>query len=102
MICARLANAGIAGEARRSIGGPEWGPAGARYVYVEPHALARAKEILNAADDFSDDELARLSEESAAESAARLAAREDAEPPNAVPGGTQGVLGRLLHRPPSG
>lgn len=98
MICARLADAGIAAEARRSIGGPGWGPAGARYVYVEPHAAARAKEILNASEGFSDDELAQLSEESAAESTARLAAREAAERPEMPPTSRRGVWARALQR----
>lgn len=97
MICVRLAGAGIVAEARRSIGGPEWGSAGARYVYVEPHAAARAKEILSVSDSFSDDELARLSEESAAESRARLAERE-ARRPSAPLAHTRGAWRRLLQR----
>jgi hypothetical protein len=96
MICARLAGSGIAAEARRSIGGPAWGSAGARYVYVEPHAIAQAKEILSVPDSFDDDELARLSEESATESRARLAKREAAAPPSAPAPRERGAWGRLL------
>jgi hypothetical protein len=98
MICARLAGSGIAAEARRSIGGPQWGAAGARYVYVEPHAATQAKEILSVPDSLSDDELARLSEESAAESSARLAEHEAAEPTSPPPGRKRSAWGRLLQR----
>jgi hypothetical protein len=96
MICTRLANAGIAAEARRSIGGPGWGQTGARYVYVEPDVLAQAKEALSVPADLSDDELARLSEESAAESRARLAAREAAEPPDAPSAGKRSAWASFL------
>lgn len=96
MICDRLASSGIAAEARRSIGGPEWGLSGARYVYVEPDVLAQAKEILGVSADFSDDELARLSEESATESRARLAEREAAEPASAPSAGKRGAWARFL------
>lgn len=96
MMCARLASSGIAVEARRSIGGPEWGLSGARYVYVEPDVLAQAKEILGVPADFSDDELTRLSEESATESRARIAEREAAEPPGVPSAGKGGAWGRFL------
>lgn len=96
MIRARLADAGIAAESRRSIGGPGWGTAGARYIYVEPDVAARAKAILDTHDAFSDDELAKLSEESAAESAAGLAARESADPRDIPPSRARGAWGRIL------
>lgn len=98
MICTRLTGSGIAAEARRSIGGPQWGSAGARYIYVEPHAAARAKEILSVPESFSDDELARLSEESAAESRGRLAEREAAGPASAPLARKHEAWTRLLQR----
>ncbi len=96
MICIRLANAGIAAEARRSIGGPEWGWAGARYIYVEPDAVATAKEILGAPSGFGEDDLARLSEASAAGSEVRLAERDAAMPPGAAPAPKHGAWAKLL------
>jgi hypothetical protein len=45
----RLAEAGIPATSQRSIGGPEWGVSGARYIYVEASHLERAREILSAA-----------------------------------------------------
>ena len=42
----RLAQAGITAVAQRTIGGPEWGASGARYVYVKAADLERAQEIL--------------------------------------------------------
>jgi hypothetical protein len=46
LICQRLAQAGIAATSQRSIGGPEWGMSGSRYVYVESEDLDRARELL--------------------------------------------------------
>ena len=43
----RLEAAGIPAVAQRTIGGPEWGSSGARYVYVRPSDEARAREILS-------------------------------------------------------
>jgi hypothetical protein len=63
LICQRLAQAGIVAVAQRSIGGPEWGMSGTQYVYVEPADLDRAREVLGAPDELSEDELARLSQE---------------------------------------
>ncbi len=65
LICQRLAQAGIQATSQRSIGGPEWGTSGARYVYVEAEQLARAREVLAAPDTISDDELAKLAEQAA-------------------------------------
>jgi hypothetical protein len=42
----RLADAGIPSVAQRTIGGPEWGSSGARYVYVQAGDLERAREVL--------------------------------------------------------
>jgi hypothetical protein len=65
MICARLSDAGIPALYKRNIGAdlPQFGGRGARDVYVEEHDLARARELL-AAQDFTDEELAELSEQS--------------------------------------
>jgi hypothetical protein len=63
LICDRLIEAGIPAEEQRSIGGPGWGESGARYVRVAPENAARARELLGDAEDISEDELARLSEE---------------------------------------
>lgn len=46
LICQRLAQAGIAATSQRSIGGPEWGMSGSRYIYVEPEDLDGAREVL--------------------------------------------------------
>lgn len=61
MICARLTNAGIQALQRRNIGGPGWGASGARSVYVEEQEVERATELLSA-PEFTDEELAELSE----------------------------------------
>ena len=46
----RLEAAGIAVIFQRTIGGPEWGASGARYAYVEPADLERARGILGAGE----------------------------------------------------
>jgi hypothetical protein len=46
LIRQRLAQAGISAVAQRSIGGPEWGASGSRYVYVRAAELERARAIL--------------------------------------------------------
>ncbi|MGA2755916.1 MAG: DUF2007 domain-containing protein [Solirubrobacteraceae bacterium] len=68
MICARLSEAGIRAVAKRNIGAdnPEFGVAGARDVYVDEELAARARELL-AVPQFSDDELAQLSEQAGRE-----------------------------------
>jgi hypothetical protein len=65
LICQRLEAAGIRATTQRSIGGPEWGVSGSRYVYVEAERLARAHELLAAPDGLSEDELAKMAEEAA-------------------------------------
>ncbi|HYM54130.1 MAG TPA: DUF2007 domain-containing protein [Solirubrobacteraceae bacterium] len=68
MVRGRLLAAGIHAIARRTIGGPEWGPSGARAVFVNAKDLDRAREVLASEEGtFSDDELARLSEEAGRE-----------------------------------
>jgi hypothetical protein len=47
---------------QRSIGGPQWGVSGGQYVYVEAADLDRAREILSAPEDISDEDLTELSE----------------------------------------
>lgn len=64
LLVARLAEAGISAITQRTLGGPEWGISGARYVYVEEGDVERAKELLGADEPpISDEELGRLSEE---------------------------------------
>jgi hypothetical protein len=66
MVVERLRSAGIHAIVQRTIGGPEWGPSGSRGVLVRPADLARARELLAAEENaFSEEELARLSEEAA-------------------------------------
>ena len=62
MICARLADAGLAAVSRRSGGAevPQLGASGARSVCVEEADAAAARALLAAAD-FTDEELAELS-----------------------------------------
>jgi hypothetical protein len=50
----RLESAGISSVAQRTIGGPEWGASGSRYVYVRVHDLERARDVLGLADSESD------------------------------------------------
>jgi hypothetical protein len=45
----RLANADIASVSQRTIGGPEFGLSGARYVYVQAAELERARDVLGLA-----------------------------------------------------
>lgn len=66
MIRVQLAQAGIAALYQRSIGGPEWGPTGGQYIYVEAKDLERAREILGTAGAPSEDELIQAEEEDAA------------------------------------
>jgi hypothetical protein len=68
MVRDRLLEAGIHVISQRTIGGPEWGWSGARDVFVNEKDLARARSVLKADEGaFSDDELARLSEEAGRE-----------------------------------
>jgi hypothetical protein len=61
----RLAEAGIQATSQRSIGGPEWGASGSRYVYVEAEDLDRAREILAEPSGISDAELTAMAEAAA-------------------------------------
>jgi hypothetical protein len=64
LIVGRLAEIGIAAVSQLSLSNPEMGASGGRMVYVEERDVERARELL-AVDEppFSDEELARLSEE---------------------------------------
>ncbi|HTQ67464.1 MAG TPA: hypothetical protein VMI13_02110 [Solirubrobacteraceae bacterium] len=50
LISQRLQEVGIAALVQRTIGGPEWGSSGARYVYVRADELQRAREVLGTRD----------------------------------------------------
>jgi Putative prokaryotic signal transducing protein len=68
MIRDRLLEADIHAISQRTVGGPGWGFPGARDVYVNEGDLDRAHAVLKADEgEFSDDELARLSEEAGRE-----------------------------------
>jgi len=71
LIVARLSDAGISAIEQRASGLPEFGASGARYIYVQAAYLERARAVL-AVDEppFTDDELAKLSEEAAREARA--------------------------------
>jgi hypothetical protein len=66
MICARLAGAGIDAVYKRGIGAdlPQFGGSGAREVFVEERLAPQARELLSV-PEFSDEELAELSEQAA-------------------------------------
>jgi uncharacterized protein YaaQ len=63
MVGERLSEAGIRFTARLASGGIRLGAAAARDVYVEEQDLDRAREVLKVDEGFSDEELARLSDE---------------------------------------
>jgi hypothetical protein len=63
MVAERLSEAGIRFSVRLASGGIRLGPAAARDVYVEGQDLERAREALSVDEGFSDEELARLSDE---------------------------------------
>jgi hypothetical protein len=68
MISSRLLQAGIHAVAQRTIGGPEFGYSGSRYVYVDEVDFDRAAALLKEDEDpISDEELARQSEEAGRE-----------------------------------
>ena len=68
MVRDRLLAADIHAIAQRTIGGPQWGFSGARDVFVDARDLDRAHEVLKAEEgSFSDEELARLSDEAGRE-----------------------------------
>ncbi len=63
MVAERLSEAGIRFSVRMASGGIRLGPAAARDVYVQEQDLDRAKETLAVDEGFSEEELARLSDE---------------------------------------
>jgi len=66
LIVQRLAGAGISAVSQLSSGNPEFGSSGGRTIYVEETHLARAREVLAGAEpEFTDEELAELSEQAA-------------------------------------
>ncbi len=68
LIVARLAEEGISAISQLSSGNPEFGAGGGRTIYVEERDETRAREILSRDDPpFSDEELARLSDEAGRE-----------------------------------
>jgi Putative prokaryotic signal transducing protein len=68
MVCARLLADGIRAITQRTIGSVEWGQSGARTVMVDAGDLDRARALLASEEGtFSDEELARLSEEAGRE-----------------------------------
>jgi hypothetical protein len=72
MISRRLLQAGIHAVAQRTIGGPEFGSSGSRYVYVDEADFERAAALLKEDEGpISDEELARLSEEAGREADTR-------------------------------
>jgi len=79
LIVQRLAEAGITASSQRTIGGPEWGPSGSQYIYVESAERDKAREILKRTEGISEEELARLSEQPlpAGEPSEQGQARED-------------------------
>ncbi|HEX4436934.1 MAG TPA: DUF2007 domain-containing protein [Solirubrobacteraceae bacterium] len=68
LIVGRLAEIGIAAVSQLSLGNPEFGASGGRMIYVEERDVERARELLAVEEPpFSDEELARLSEEAGRE-----------------------------------
>jgi len=67
MVAERLSEAGIEHMSRVASGGIRLGAAAAREVYVEAKDWERAQEVLKLDESFSDEELARLSEEAGRE-----------------------------------
>ena len=67
MVAERLSEAGIEHSSRVASGGIRLGAAAARDVYVQAKDFDRAVEILKTDEGFSDDELARLSEQAGRE-----------------------------------
>ncbi len=63
MVAERLSEAGIRFSVRLASGGIRLGAAAARDVCVEEQDLDRAREALKADEGFSEEELARLSDE---------------------------------------
>ncbi len=63
MVAERLSEAGIRHMSRMASGGIRLGAAAARDLYVDARDLERAREVLKLDEGFSDEELARLSDE---------------------------------------
>jgi hypothetical protein len=61
IVISRLREAGIGAWESNNLGGRP-GSAGARDIYVEDTSLERAQQILAAAQDFDEDELAELAQ----------------------------------------
>jgi hypothetical protein len=71
LIVQQLAQAGISAVSQLSSGNPEFGASGGRTIYVEEADAERAREVLaDPGAEFSDEELAELSEEAAREARA--------------------------------
>ena len=71
MVAERLSEAGIRFTVRLASGGIRLGAAAARDVCVEEHDIERAREVLAVDEGFSDEELARLSDEAGREASER-------------------------------
>jgi hypothetical protein len=54
VISQRLGQSGISAIAQRTIGGPEWGSSGARYIYVSASDEADARRVLDSSDAAGD------------------------------------------------
>jgi hypothetical protein len=67
MVAERLSEAGIEHSSRLASGGIRLGAAAARDIYVRAADLERARETLESDEGFSDEELARLSEQAGRE-----------------------------------
>ncbi len=67
MVAERLSEAGIEHSSRVASGGIRLGAAAARDVYVPAKDFDRAVEVLKVDEGFSEDELARLSEQAGRE-----------------------------------
>ena len=68
LVCDRLLAEGIHAISQRTIGSVEWGSSGSRTVMVDAKDLDRARAVLASEEgSFSDEELARLSEEAGRE-----------------------------------
>lgn len=63
MVGERLSEAGIRFSVRLASGGIQLGAAAARDIYVGAQELERAREVLLVDEGFSEEELARLSDE---------------------------------------
>jgi len=67
MVAERLSEAGIRHMTRPAAGGIRLGAAAARDVYVDDQDLDRAREVLAVDEGFTEEELARLSDEAGRE-----------------------------------